>query len=36
MESSFNPATVGKNNKWNVVSAYNLDFAGYEHNPNTY
>ena len=36
MESSFNPATVGKNNKLNVVSAYNLDFAGYEHNPNTF
>ena len=36
MEPSFNPATVGKDNKLNVVGAYSLDFAGYEHNPNTF
>ena len=36
MEPSFNPATVGKDNKLNVVGAYALDFAGYEHNPNTF
>ena len=36
MEPSFNPATVGKDNKLNVVGAYALDFAGYEHNQNTF
>ena len=36
MESSFNPASVGKGNKLNVVGAYGLDFSGYEHNPNTF
>ena len=36
MEPSFNPATVGKDNKLNVIGAYALDFAGYEHNPNTF
>lgn len=36
MEPSFNPAAVGKFNQLNVVGAYALDFAGYEHNPNTF
>lgn len=36
MEPSFNPASVGKANQLNVVGAYALDFAGYEHNPNTF
>ena len=36
MEPAFNPATVGKDNKLNVIGAYALDFAGYEHNPNTF
>lgn len=36
MEPSFNPAAVGKDNKLNVIGAYALDFAGYEHNPNTF
>ena len=35
MESSFNPASVGKENKLNVALAYAIDFAGYEHNPRT-
>ncbi len=36
MEPSYNPASVGKDNKLNVVGVYALDFAGYEHNPNTF
>ena len=36
MEPSFNPASVGKENVLNVVGAYALDFAGFEHNPNTF
>ena len=36
MEPSFNPASVGKENVLNVVGAYALDFAGSEHNPNTF
>ena len=35
MESSFNPATVGKQSKLNIVAAYALDMAGFEHNPRT-
>ena len=35
MEPSFNPATVGKEAKLNVAAAYAIQFAGYEHNPNT-
>ena len=35
MEPSFNPAAVGKDAKLNVVGAYALDFAGFEHNPQT-
>jgi type IX secretion system PorP/SprF family membrane protein len=35
MESSFNPASVGKENKINVVVAYALNMAGFEHNPRT-
>ncbi|MCF0203287.1 MAG: PorP/SprF family type IX secretion system membrane protein [Bacteroidaceae bacterium] len=35
MEPSFNPAAVGKDAKLNIVAAYALDFAGYEHNPQT-
>jgi type IX secretion system PorP/SprF family membrane protein len=36
MEPSFNPAAVGKGNKMNVVGAYAMDMAGYEHNPRTF
>ena len=36
MEPSFNPASVGKENVLNVVGAYALDFAGFEHNTNTF
>lgn len=36
MEPSFNPASVGKFNQLNVVGAYALDLAGFEHNPNTF
>lgn len=35
METSFNPAAVGKQSKLNVVAAYALDMAGFEHNPQT-
>lgn len=35
MEASFNPAAVGKQSKVNVVAAYALDLAGFEHNPQT-
>ena len=35
MEPSFNPATVGKEAKLNVVGAYAIQMAGFEHNPNT-
>ncbi len=35
MESSFNPAAVGKESKLNVAAAYTLQMAGFEHNPNT-
>lgn len=36
MEPYFNPASVGKGNKLNVVGAYALDFAGYENNPRSF
>ena len=35
MEPSFNPAAVGKEAKLNVVGAYALQLAGFEHNPKT-
>ncbi len=35
MEPSFNPAAAGKESKINVVGAYNMTLAGYEHNPRT-
>ena len=35
METSFNPATAGKQPKINVTAAYALDMAGFEHNPQT-
>lgn len=35
METSFNPAAAGKQSKINVVAAYALDMAGFEHNPQT-
>ncbi len=35
MESSFNPAAVGKQAKLNVTAAYALDMAGFENNPRT-
>lgn len=33
LEPYFNPASVGKQQKLNVVGVYALDFAGFEHNP---
>lgn len=35
MEPSFNPAAVGKEDKLNAAVAYAMQFAGFEHNPNT-
>lgn len=35
MEPSFNPAAVGKENKINVVGAYNMTLTGFENNPRT-
>ena len=35
MEPSFNPASVGKEEKLNVVVAYAMQLAGFEHNPKT-
>ena len=35
MEASFNPAAVGKQPYINVVAAYAMDMAGFEHNPRT-
>lgn len=35
MEASFNPAAVGKQPNINVVAAYAMDMAGFEHNPRT-
>jgi len=35
MEPSFNPASVGKEDKLSIVGAYALQMAGFEHNPNT-
>ena len=35
MEPSFNPASVGKEDKLNVAAAYAMQFAGFEHNPKT-
>ena len=35
MEPSFNPASVGKEDKLNVAGVYAMQMAGFEHNPNT-
>ena len=35
METSYNPAAVGKQDKLNVAVAYNMTLTGFEHNPNT-
>ena len=35
METSFNPATAGKQDKINVTAAYNMTLTGFEHNPRT-
>ena len=35
METSFNPAAVGKESKLNVAGAYSLQLAGFENNPKT-
>jgi len=35
MESAYNPAAVGKENKLNVVVAYNMSMTGFENNPRT-
>lgn len=36
MEPTFNPASVGKQEKLNVTAAYALSFAGFENNPRTF
>ena len=35
MESSFNPAAIGKEEKVNFVGAYNMTLTGFRHNPKT-
>lgn len=35
METSFNPASAGKESVINIAGAYAMDMAGYEHNPRT-
>ena len=35
MESSFNPAAVGKTDKVNVVAVYSMSLTGYENSPKT-
>ena len=35
MESSFNPASVGKQEKINIVGAYNMALTGFDRNPRT-
>ena len=35
METAYNPAAAGKQNKLNVVGAYNMSLVGFEHNPKT-
>ena len=35
METSFNPAAVGKESKLNVSGAYNMTLTGFENNPKT-
>jgi len=35
MEPTFNPAAIGKQEKLNVVMAYNMTMAGFTHNPKT-
>ena len=35
METAYNPAAAGKQNKMNVVGAYNMSLVGFEHNPKT-
>lgn len=35
MQTSFNPAAVGKQDKINVTAAYNMSLVGFKRNPNT-
>ena len=35
METAFNPAAAGKQNKLNIVGVYNMSMVGFEHNPRT-
>lgn len=35
LESAYNPAALGKQNKLNIAVAYNMTLTGFEHNPNT-
>jgi type IX secretion system PorP/SprF family membrane protein len=35
METAFNPAAAGKQDKINMVGAYNMSLVGFEHNPKT-
>ena len=35
METAYNPAAAGKQDKINVAGAYNMSMVGFEHNPKT-
>ena len=35
METAYNPAAVGKQDKINIVAAYNMSMAGFKRNPKT-
>lgn len=35
METAYNPAAAGKQDKLNIVAAYNMSMVGFEHNPHT-
>lgn len=35
METAYNPAAAGKQEKINVAAAYNMSFVGFRHNPRT-
>jgi type IX secretion system PorP/SprF family membrane protein len=35
MQTAYNPAAVGKQEKINITAAYNMSMVGFKHNPNT-
>lgn len=35
MQTAYNPAAVGKQDKINITAAYNMSMVGFKHNPNT-